>query len=71
MKLSLKANEWWGNCVHKTFKVEIEKTGPINPDILQNWLPPEIMSPLFHLKKFQGSEKGSPETEKINWNLMN
>ena len=71
MKISLKANEWRRNCVHKTFRIEIQKREPNNEGILQNLLPPEIKSPLFNLKKFQGSEKGTRETEKMNWNLMN
>ena len=31
-------------------------------DFLQNWFPPEIRSPLFNMKKFQGSEKNTPQS---------
>ena len=33
--------------VHKTFKIQIQKGRPNNSDFLQNWFPPEIMSPHF------------------------
>ena len=45
--------------------------GPNNSDFLQNWFPPEIRSPLFNLQKFQDSEKSTPESCRMHWNLMN
>ena len=55
MQNSLKFNEWRKIWVHETFKIEIEKEGPNNSDILQNWFTPEIRSPLFNLQKFPDS----------------
>ena len=55
----------------KLFKIEIQDEGPSNSDFLQNWFPPEIRSPLFNLKKFQNSDKGSSESCRSHWNLMN
>ena len=71
MRNVLKSNEWQRIWVHKTFKIAMQKGGPNNSDFLQNWLPPEISSPLFNLQKFQKSEKGSSESFGMNWNLMN
>ena len=64
-------NEWRSNLVNKTFKTELQKGGPNNSDILQNWFPTEIKSPSFNLQKFQGSEKSTNESYKMHWNLMN
>ena len=49
MQNALKSNEQQSIWVHKTFKIEIQKGGPNNSDILQNWFPPEIRSPLLNL----------------------
>ena len=38
---------------------------------LQNWFPVEIRSPCFNLDKFQDSEKSSPESCTMHWDLMN
>ena len=57
MQNTLKLNECQRIWVYKTFKIEIQKGRPNNSDILQNWFPPEIRSPLFILEKFQDSEK--------------
>ena len=35
--------------MHKTFKIDLQKWGPNNLDILQNWFPTEIKFPLFNL----------------------
>ena len=59
---ALKSNEGRKILVQKTFKIELQKEGPNSSDFLQNWFPPEIRSPLFNLKKFQDSEKGTPES---------
>ena len=40
----------------ETFKIEMQKGGPNNSDILQNWFP------LFNLWKFQNPEKSTPES---------
>ena len=57
--------------VYKTFKIEIQKRGPNNSDILQNWFPPQIRSPFFNLQKLQDSEKSLPHSCRMDWNLMN
>ena len=59
--------EW----VRKTFKIEIQKGRQNNSDFLQNWFPPEIMSPLFYLPKFQDFEKSTPESCAMHSNLVN
>ena len=64
-------NEWRSNLVNKAFKTELQKGGPNNSDILQNWFTTEIKSPSFNLQKFQGSEKSTNESYKMHWNLMN
>ena len=71
MQNALKRIEWRGIWVWKTFKIEIQKRGPSNSSILQNWFPPEIRSPLFDFRKFQDSEKSTPESSRIHWNVMN
>ena len=71
MTNSLKSNEWRRSCVHKTFKIEIQKGGPNNSDFLQNWFPQKIRSPLFNLQKLKDSEKSTPESCRMHWNLMN
>ena len=72
MQNTLKSNEWPRNWVYKTFKIQIQKRGANNSDILQNWCPlPEISSPLFNLYKFMDSSKSTPESCRIHWNLMN
>ena len=43
----------------KLLKLKNRRGGPNNSDILQNWFPPEIWSPLFHLYKFQVKLKHS------------
>ena len=45
MQNALKSNERRKICVYTTFKIEIQKVGPNNSDILQNWFLPEITSP--------------------------
>ena len=57
-----KCNEEQRILVHKTFKIEIEKGGPNNSHILQNWFLPEIRSPLFNLYKFEKADRNSPES---------
>ena len=50
----------------KTFKTEIQKGGPNNSDILQNWFTPEIRSPIFNLQKFENAETNTPESYKMH-----
>ena len=45
--------------------------GGNNSDFLQNWFPPEIRSRLFNLQNFQKSEKGTTQSSRMHWNLMN
>ena len=49
----------------------MQKGGPNNSDILSNWFPPEIRSPLFNLYKFENPERSTPESYKMHWNLIN
>ena len=67
----LKSNEWRRIWVHRTFKIEIQKAGPNNPDILQNWFPTEIRSPLLNLLKFGNPERTTPISYKWHWKLIN
>ena len=55
----------------KLLKLKNRRGGPNNSDILQNWFPPEIRSPLFNLYKFQDCEKSLPDSCRMDWNLMN
>ena len=71
MQKSLKNIESRSICVHRTFKTEVQKGEPNNSDILQNWFPPEIRSPLFNFQKFQDSEGSTSESCRNDWNLMN
>ena len=64
-------NEEFKNLSHKSRKTEIQMRGPNNSDFLQNWFRPEIRSYAFNLKKFQKSEKGTPESSRKPCNLMN
>ena len=41
----------------RNFTVEIQKGGPNNSDIPQNFFPLKIRSHLFNLQKFEDSEK--------------
>ena len=45
MQNALKSNEWQRNIVHKTFKIETQKGGPYNSDILQNMFPQKLGHP--------------------------
>ena len=45
MQNALKTTEWRKIYLHKTFKIKIQKGGPNNSDILQNWFPQEIRFP--------------------------
>ena len=71
MQKAWKCNEWRRIWVHRTFKIEIRKGGSNNLDILQNWFPPEITSPILDFKKFQDCEKSTPESWRIYWKAMN
>ena len=53
MQNGLKPNERPRIWFHRTFKIEIQKGGPNNPDILKDWFPPEIGLPLFNFYKFE------------------
>ena len=71
MQKGLKSNEWRRIWVRKSFKIEKQYGGQNTSDFLQNWFLPEIRSPFFNLKKFQDSEKSTPESCRMHWNLMN
>ena len=49
----------------------MQKGEPNNSDILQNWFLPEIKNPVFNLYKFENHEGSTPESYKMDWNLMN
>ena len=53
------------------FKIEIQKGGPNNSEILHNWFPPEIRSPFFNLYKFENPERSTAESYKMHWKLIN
>ena len=46
----------------KLLKLKYGRGEPNNSDILQNWFPPEISSPVFNLYKYQTSEKSTPQS---------
>ena len=71
MQNALKYNEGQLIYVNKTFKIQIQKRRPNNLAFLQNWLTPEIRSHFFNLQKYQDSEKSTPGSWRIHWNLMN
>ena len=71
MQKWLKSNEWRSIWVHRAFKIEIQKGGPNNSDILQNWFPSEIRSPLLNLQKFENPDRSTSESYKIHWKLIN
>ena len=52
-------------------KIEIQKGAPKNSVVLQNWLPQEIRSPLFNLRKFQKPGKSTAEWYRKHGNVMN
>ena len=45
MQNALNPKEWQKIWLLKTFKIEIQKGGPNNSAVLQNWFPHEIKSP--------------------------
>ena len=69
-KIRLLGHVWQSIWVHKTFKIEIQKGGPNNSDFLKNCFRPEIRSTLFNLPIFQKSDKSTPESCRMHWNLM-
>ena len=71
MQNALKSNQRWSIWVHKTFEIEIQKGGQNNSDFLQNCFPKILRSPLYNLLKFQDSEKSTPESCRMHWNLIN
>ena len=49
MQNALNSNESRWIWLHKNFKIQIQKGGLNNSDILQNWFSKQIRSPLFNL----------------------
>ena len=49
----------------------MQKGGPNNSVVLQNWFPQEIRSPLFNLKKSYKTEKCTTESCGRHRNLLN
>ena len=68
MHWKLTSEEEFGSKKHK---IEIQKGGPNNSDILQNCFRAEIRYPLFNLYKFENPQSSTPELYKMHWNLMN
>ena len=70
MQSALKSNEWQRICVHKSFKMEIQKEVLNNSDFLQNCFHPEIWFALFIMQKSYKSnewqENCRPKTSKID-----
>ena len=54
----------------KLLKLKYRRGEKNNSDLLQKWFPPEIRSPLFNLETFEHSEKTTPESCRMHWNLM-
>ena len=71
MQNGVKSNEWRRIWVWKTFKIEIQKGGPNNYDILQNSFLQKLGPPLVNFLKFQDYEKNLPNSCRMEWNLMN
>ena len=71
MHNGLKSNEWRIIWVHRTFKIEIQKWGPNNSDILKNCFTTQIKSPLFNFYNFENPERSTRESYKMHWNLIN
>ena len=71
MQNGQKSKEWQRIWVHRTFKIEIQKRGPNNSDILENWFHPQIKSPVFNFFKFENPERSTPETYTMHWNVIN
>ena len=63
-------NEWRRIWVHRTSKIEIQRGGPNNSDILQKCFLWEIRSPIFNLCKFKYPERSTPKPPKMHSNLM-
>ena len=57
MQNRLKCNERDRIWFNRTFKIEIQKGGPNNLDILQNWFPPKIKSPSLICRNFRTLKK--------------
>ena len=69
---SLKSNEWQTIRVLQTSKIEIQVGGgQIIQPFCRIGSPQEIRTPLFNLVNFQKAEKGTVESYKMQWNLMN
>ena len=50
----------------KLLNLKYRRGGANNSDILQNWFPTEIRSPLFNLYKFGNPERKTPASYKIH-----
>ena len=68
---ALKCNEWQRNQALKTVKIEIQKRDHIIKPFFRIGFPQEIMSCLFNFWKFEKSEKSTPESWRMDWNLTN
>ena len=48
------------------FNIEIQKEGPSNSTVLQNWFAQEVRSPLFNFSKFSKTDKSTAELCRMN-----
>ena len=67
----MKSTEWPRIWVPQISQIEIQKGGPNNSAVLQNWFPLEIRSPLFNLGKFKKTDKSTVESCSMHINLLN
>ena len=64
----MNGEEFWSL---KLLKLKYRR-GRNNSTFLQNWFSPRMkIPPTFILLKFQKSQKGTPESCRMHWNLMN
>ena len=56
MQIAWKSNEW-RILVHETFKIEIQKGGANNSDIVQNWSPQKLGHPSLICRNFKSLTK--------------
>ena len=71
MQRAFKCKEWWRIWVLKTFKIEIQRGNQIIQLFCRIGCPLEIRSPIINLLEFSTSEKSTPESWKMHWNLQN
>ena len=74
MQNGLKSNEWRRISFKRIFKIEKQKGGPNNSDILQNWFPPEVISRILiytNLKTLRKVLLNHAEDIEMQWTTKN